>query len=120
MVHFYAPGTGSAFTIRIRIRDECGSRRIRIHKLTAKKKKISASKPKIQVSAARYKHFKALLYQCIMECYQVQGPKIDDIRKFIAENEKNDPFTEEELDVVLNMMQDEGLVYRSGETVNLI
>ena len=85
-----------------------------------KKKKISASKPKIQVSAARYKHFKALLYQCIMECYQVQGPKIDDIRKFLAEKEKNDPFTEKELEVVLNRMEDEGLVFRSGNTVYLI
>ncbi len=46
--------------------------------------------------------------------------EIDDIRKYIAEKEKNDPFTEEELDVVLNRMHDEGLVFRSGETVHLI
>ncbi len=45
---------------------------------------------------------------------------MDDIRKFVAEKEKNDPFTEEELDVVLNRMEDDHRVFRSGNTVYLM
>lgn len=78
------------------------------------------AKEKIQVTEARYKHFMSLLYKCTMEKYQAQSLEMDDIRKFLTKTEKNQPFTEEELDVLLDKMQDDNKVMRSGDTVYLI
>jgi hypothetical protein len=84
-----------------------------------KKKTNTRFKPKIQVSAARYKHFIDHLRNLAKEKNQAQA-EIGDIRKYIAEKEKNQPFTEEELDVVLKRMDDDHRVFRSGNTVYLI
>jgi type III secretory pathway component EscV len=79
------------------------------------------AKEKIQVTEERYKHFMRLLYKCTMEKYQAQSLAIDEIRKFLAKTtEKSQPFTEAELDVLLDKMQDDNKVMRSGDTVYLI
>ncbi|XP_023339006.1 DNA replication licensing factor MCM3 [Eurytemora carolleeae] len=81
----------------------------------------AASKPAtVEVSSERYKHFMSLLYKLVQENYQTQSLEMQQIYTFMERNEKQKPFSEAEIDVVLDRMQDENKVMRSGETIYII
>jgi hypothetical protein len=46
--------------------------------------------------------------------------EMNDIRKFIAENKKKEPFTEEEMNVMLDRMENDNKVMRNGDTVYFV
>eukprot|EP00088_Acartia_fossae_P042154 TRINITY_DN4416_c0_g1_i13.p1 TRINITY_DN4416_c0_g1~~TRINITY_DN4416_c0_g1_i13.p1 ORF type:complete len:800 (-),score=269.01 TRINITY_DN4416_c0_g1_i13:315-2714(-) len=73
-----------------------------------------------EISEQRYKHFKNLLYKLVQEKYQAQSLELDVILKFFEKTEKNQPFSQAEIETILDKMQDENKLMRSGDTIFFI
>lgn len=80
--------------------------------------KPSSSAPEITVD--RYKHFMKLLYNLVKEKYQTQTLEMSAILTHMKRHETENPFSEDEIDRILEKMQDDNKIMRSGETIFLI
>jgi len=85
---------------------------------TAESAKKSAPVP--TVSDDRYKHFMRLLYKLVQQKYQTQSLEMVNIQTFMKKTETENPFTQVEIDAILEKMQDENKIMISGETIYII
>jgi len=76
--------------------------------------------PAPEISTDRYKQFMKLLYKLIQEKYQTQSLEMQNIYAFMEKNETETPFSQAEIDAILEKMQDENKVMRSGDIIYII
>lgn len=79
-----------------------------------------ASKQPAVISEERYKHFMRGLYKLVQEKYQAQSLELSVILAYFKKTEINQPFSEAEIESILDKMQDENKLMRSGDTVFFI
>merc|ERR1711915_128575 len=70
--------------------------------------KAAAAVPEITVD--RYKHFMKLLYKLVQEKYQTQTLEMPAIRTHMKRHETENPFSEDEIDRILDKMQDDNKI----------
>jgi len=79
-----------------------------------------ASKQPQVISEDRYKHFMRTLYKLVQEKYQAQSLEMSVILTYFKKTETNQPFSEAEIESILDKMQDENKLMRSGDTIFFI
>ncbi|XP_064480303.1 zygotic DNA replication licensing factor mcm3-like [Ornithodoros turicata] len=79
----------------------------------------AASTSAPEVSSERMGHFRTLLGN-LFKCTHTQSQPVAGIIEYFAKEEKNDPFTQEEIDIALQKMMDENQVMVADNIVFLI
>merc|ERR1712200_45643 len=73
-----------------------------------------------EISDERYKQFMKLLYALIVAKNQAQSLEMDMIAEYMRTHETRQPFTQSEIEAIIEKMQDDNKVMRSGDTVLII
>jgi len=73
-----------------------------------------------EISDERYKQFMKLLYALIVAKNQAQSLEMDMIAEYMRTHETRQPFTQGEIEAIIEKMQDDNKVMRSGDTVFII
>jgi len=79
-----------------------------------------AKKTVVELSEERYKHFMKLLYDLICTKYQAQTLEMEEVLAYMKKHETKKPFSQDEIDTILEKMQDENKIMVSGETIFIV
>jgi len=81
---------------------------------------VPAPTPKVVITEERYKHFMSLLYKCFTENNRAQDLEMPVIKAFFKKEERENPYSNVEIDSCIEKMEEENKVMLADQTLFMI